>query len=72
MRGTTRMLGRGINMALGAVTPAATPETSSPAREVALAVLNGVWGDHLVASSNPLAIPTTLRIGGRPLVLDAR
>jgi pimeloyl-ACP methyl ester carboxylesterase len=69
VRGTTRVLGRGINMALGAVTPAATPETSSPAREIALAVLNGVWGDHLVASSNPLAIPTTLRIGGQPLVL---
>jgi pimeloyl-ACP methyl ester carboxylesterase len=70
VRGTTRILGRGINTALDAVTPAATPEASSPAREIALAVLNGVWGDHLAASNNPLAIPTTLRIGGRPLALE--
>jgi pimeloyl-ACP methyl ester carboxylesterase len=69
VRGTTRILGRGINLALGAATPALTPEASSPARETALAVLNGVWGDHLVASNNPLAIPTTLRVDGQPLAL---
>jgi pimeloyl-ACP methyl ester carboxylesterase len=69
VRGTTRLLGRGINTALRAVTPAAAPEASSPAREMTLAVLNGVWGDHLAASNNPLAITTSLRIAGRPLVL---
>jgi pimeloyl-ACP methyl ester carboxylesterase len=69
VRGTTRILGRGINLALGAATPALTPGASSPARETALAVLNGVWGDHLVASNNPLAIPTTLRVDGQPLAL---
>jgi pimeloyl-ACP methyl ester carboxylesterase len=36
---------------------------------MALAVLNGVWGDHLAASSNPLAIASSLRIGGRPLAV---
>jgi pimeloyl-ACP methyl ester carboxylesterase len=69
VRGTTRLLGRGINTALRAVTPAAAPEASSPAREMTLAVLNGVWGDHLAASNNPLAITTSLRIASRPLVL---
>jgi pimeloyl-ACP methyl ester carboxylesterase len=69
VRGTTRLVGRGLDAALGAITLPAAPHASSPAREVALAVLNGVWGDHLAASNNPLAIPTSLRIGGRPLEL---
>jgi pimeloyl-ACP methyl ester carboxylesterase len=70
VRGTTRLFGSGINTALRAVTPAAAPDATSPAREMALAVLNGVWGDHLAASDNPLAIPGSLRIGGRPLALS--
>jgi pimeloyl-ACP methyl ester carboxylesterase len=70
VRGTTRLFGSGINTALRAVTPAAAPDATSPAREMALAVLNGVWGDHLVASNNPLAIPSSLRIGGKPLALS--
>jgi len=35
-----------------------------------LAALNGVLGDYLVASDNPLAIPMRLRSNGRPLTLD--
>ncbi len=70
VRGTTRLFGSGINTALRAVTPAAAPDATSPAREMALAVLNGVWGDHLAASNNPLAIPGSLRTGGRPLELS--
>jgi pimeloyl-ACP methyl ester carboxylesterase len=69
VRGTTRLVGRGLDAALGAVMPPAAPQPLSPAREVALAVLNGVWGDHLAASNNPLAIQASLRIGGQPLEL---
>jgi pimeloyl-ACP methyl ester carboxylesterase len=68
VRGTTRLVGRGLDAVLGAV-PHAASETSSAAREVGLAVLNGVWGDHLAASGNPLAITTSLRIDGRALGL---
>jgi pimeloyl-ACP methyl ester carboxylesterase len=70
VRGSTRWVGRGLNVALRAVTPAAVPDPSSPTREAVLAVLNGLWGDHLAASANPLAIPTTLRVAGQPLGLD--
>lgn len=70
VRGTTRLFGRGATAALRAVTPAAAPDASTPAREMALAVLNGVWGDHLAASNNPLAIAGSLRSGGRPLALS--
>ncbi len=69
VRGTTRLVGRGLDAALRAVPPSAAPQASPAGRETALAVLNGVWGDHLAASDNPLAIPTSLRIGGRPLAL---
>ena len=34
-----------------------------------LAVLNGVMGDHLAATGNPLALSTAMRINGRPLAL---
>jgi len=40
---------------------------SSPAREATLAALNGVLGDHLVASNNPLAIPMQFRRDGKPM-----
>jgi pimeloyl-ACP methyl ester carboxylesterase len=70
VRGTTRLVGRGLDAALGVFTPPALPDASSPAREATLAALNGVWGDHLAASGNPLAIPTLLRISGQSLDLS--
>jgi hypothetical protein len=56
-----------------AQTPAQTPGTqpASPAREALVAALNGVLGDHLEASGNPLAIALRLRFAGQPLVLQA-
>lgn len=69
---------RGVTRAVGAATAAAArwlPEarerSRSVSREAALAALNGVLGDHLLASGNPLAIPMTLRHDGMPLALDA-
>jgi hypothetical protein len=40
-------------------------------REAVIAVLNGVLGDHLAATGNPLAIPMTLRHDGQALTLRA-
>ena len=34
------------------------------------AVLNGILGDYLASTGNPLAIPIELRVGGRPLPLE--
>ncbi len=45
-------------------------ETSSPEREAVLAVLNGVMGDQLAASGNPLVIRMRLRRHGQPLALE--
>lgn len=63
VRGTTRLAGRGLE----ALLPSAGHEDapSSPEREAFVAALNGVWGDHLAATGNPLAIRMSLRQGGR-------
>ncbi|MFO1337869.1 MAG: alpha/beta hydrolase [Burkholderiaceae bacterium] len=64
VRGTTRAVGRGLDAVLGAL-PFDTA-TSTPEREAFVAALNGVFGDHLADSGNPLAITMQLRSGGRP------
>lgn len=74
VRGVARQLGGGLDALLGllaATAPAADAHPPAPAREALLAALNGVLGDHLEASGNPLAIPMTLRHDDRPLPLDA-
>ena len=53
--------------------PAADPQESEQAWQNApqlLAALNGVLGDRLVATGNPLAQPMTLRRDGQALSLD--
>lgn len=63
VRGVTRLVGGGLDLALGALAPLlgeAKPERAS----AALAALNGVLGDYLEATANPLAT----RMGLHPLV----
>ncbi|RZJ10830.1 MAG: alpha/beta fold hydrolase [Rubrivivax sp.] len=60
VRGVTRLVGGGLDVALGALAPLidkAAPERASNA----LAALNGVLGDYLEVSGNPLATPMSLR-----------
>jgi hypothetical protein len=69
VRGVTRLVGDGIGalLSLLGTDPA---KLSSPERDALLAALNGVLGDHLAASANPLAIPMALRHDGRVLRLQ--
>jgi pimeloyl-ACP methyl ester carboxylesterase len=71
VRGTTRVVGKGLDAALGALTLPGGAGDSTPRREAVLAALNGVWGDHLADTGNTLAIPMSLRIDGQTLTLDA-
>ncbi len=71
IRGTTRVVGGGLDALIGRLAPALATDASPPAREALVAALNGVLGDHLAATGNPLAITMALRHEGRPLVLDA-
>lgn len=74
VRGVTALVGGTLDMALARLHPllaGRTPALSSPEREALLAALNGVLGDHLAASANPLAIPMRLRRDGVPLQADS-
>jgi len=75
IRGVTRVVGGSIDGLLGllapALAPAFGPGNPSPEREAIIAALNGVLGDYLVASGNPLATTMSLRSEGQPLVLQS-
>jgi pimeloyl-ACP methyl ester carboxylesterase len=85
IRGVTRLVGGSLDALLGLITSAldaneakgaagdaaaATPSPPNAEREALVAALNGVLGDHLAASGNPLAIQMSLRHQGRPLVME--
>jgi pimeloyl-ACP methyl ester carboxylesterase len=69
IRGGARLAGRGIDAALASLAPM-IPEGAPTVRQEALrAAINGVYGDHLASTGNPLAVPMRLRRDGRPLTL---
>ncbi len=65
VRGTTRMVGRGLDATLRAIETPPPADAGSNAREAFVAVLNGIFGDHLAASGNPLAVAMALRRDGK-------
>ena len=73
IKGITRLAGGTVNAALSKAAPFITQRfgipASSPEREAMLAAINGVLGDQLVATGNPLAICMSLRQQGKSLVL---
>src|SRR3990172_948749 len=71
IRGITQLVGIGFDAAAARYAPA--PDAGpSPEGEVARGILNGVVGDHLAATRNPLALPMELRHAGQPLPLCRR
>jgi hypothetical protein len=78
IRGVTKLVGGSVDTLLevlapalgsGAKADAAGDALPSREREALVAALNGVLGDHLARSANPLAIQLALRHEGRPLTL---
>jgi hypothetical protein len=74
IRGATRVVGGSLEALLGLLAPALSPAADNGApsveREAVIAALNGVLGDYLTASANPLAIAMAFRRKGKPLVLE--
>lgn len=70
IRGATQAAGGGLDVLLSQLLPQTSGEISSPARDAVVSALNGIMGDHLAASGNPLAIPMRLFYEGAPLALD--
>jgi PGAP1-like protein len=70
VRGVARLAGGAVSAALTGAAPLLPRQASSPTREAMLSALNGVLGDQLLASANPLAITMSLRHNGQTLALD--
>jgi len=68
VRGGTRLVGLGLEVLLGPLLerrlPASAGSATSDEREALRAAVNGLCGDHLADSGNPLALPMTLRLSG--------
>lgn len=72
VRLTTHLVGRGLDEVLARLVPLLGQAGASGPREAVVAALNGVLGDHLAASGNPLAIPMRIRRDGVPLPLERK
>jgi pimeloyl-ACP methyl ester carboxylesterase len=68
IRSVTGLVSGGIEAILAPLVPM-LEEKGSPERQAVLAALNGVMGDYLAATDNPLAISMRLRHKGTPLTL---
>jgi len=69
VRGTAGLAGAGMERLLGALQDFMGEADPSHGREALQAALNGVVGDALARSGNPLAIPMTLRRHGARLAV---
>jgi pimeloyl-ACP methyl ester carboxylesterase len=67
IRGVIGLVGHRLDRLLKRLEPLLGERSTWPGREALLAALNGVLGDYLAASNNPLAITMRLRRGGMPL-----
>lgn len=71
VRTITALVGTGIDLALMPLIGLLEAQRSSPTREAVIAALNGVVGDYLHASGNPLALAMCMRVNGQSLELSA-
>ena len=70
VRGIARVAGTGMDLALQRLPATDADAAPNPRREALIAVLNGVVGDRLAETGNPLAITARLRQRGRALALQ--
>ncbi len=70
IRGVNSLVGETLDVLLERIEPLLGGTESAPAGEAGLAALNGVLGDYLLATRNPLAISMSLRSAGRTLPLQ--
>jgi len=70
VRGVTRLIGGGIDIALAPLVVLLEERETSAARDAVVAALNGVLGDYLADTGNPLAISMQWCSRGRPLVAE--
>jgi pimeloyl-ACP methyl ester carboxylesterase len=70
IRGVLGLVAHGLDRLLARFEPLLAERSAWPGREALLAALNGVLGDYLAASHNPLAIAMRLRRHGAVLPVE--
>jgi len=70
IQGSVRLIGRGIDLGLAPVVALLPEGESTPVRDAFVSAVNGVYGDYLVRTGNPLAIEMGLRHRDRPVDAD--
>jgi len=61
IRGTARLVGKGLDTGMAPVTALLPEESPNATRDAFVSAINGIYGDHLVQTENPLAIEMCLR-----------
>ena len=72
IRKITHMAGSGIDALLNWLTPVLINNQGWTGRDAVIAMLNGVMGDYLQETGNPLAIEMSLRYRGRSIPADSQ
>lgn len=70
IRTLTGLIGSGVDLAIGQLQPLIdriSRQAEGSTRDALVSALNGVLGDHLAASGNPLSLPMTFRRDGHTL-----
>ena len=67
IRGTTRLVGKGLDAGMNPVISLLPESVSNSTRDALIAAINGVYGDHLLATGNPLATKMGFRYEGKEL-----
>ena len=62
IRGTTRLVGKGLDAGMAPVTALLPEEATTTTRDAFVSAINGLYGDHLVETDNPLALEMELRV----------
>jgi pimeloyl-ACP methyl ester carboxylesterase len=64
VRGSIGLIGRGLDLSLAPIAALLPEGAATPDREVLVSVVNGVYGDYLAQTGNPLALDMELRHDG--------
>jgi len=67
IRGTTKLVGRGLDAGMAPLSMLLPEQVSSAKRDAVVSAINGVYGDHLVETGNPLAIEMKILHAGQTL-----
>jgi pimeloyl-ACP methyl ester carboxylesterase len=69
VRGSMQLIGKGVDAGLAPLAAMLPEGEATPARDAFVSAVNGVYGDYLLRTSNPLAIEMSLRHVGRDVDL---